>query len=334
MIQPNQPTMFSLLRPLYRLFSFLIVLAIIVQVQPTMQPLSAQAGTPAAPDPVITRWDGQSRFTVMVAGLDRRPGERETLNVRTDALMLVHFDPAGQRVGILHIPRDLFFALPTTVSGETLPLVRVNTLLLRGEGMQAGSGPYYMLDTLQYNFGLYLDAYILFDFEAFTTIVDAIGGIDITTTYDIYDPTYPDMNYGYDPFYLPAGTHHLNGAETLKFARTRHGDNDYVRGVRQLQVVRAIGERATSPEVLPQLLIQAPDLLDVLQNRLYTDLTIADGINLMAFASDLPPENLVTGSLNQAYITHTVNEGESVAIPDRTKLVELLTTVFGEGYGG
>jgi LCP family protein required for cell wall assembly len=295
--------------------------------------LTSQAQT-ATPEPIIAKWDGQSPFTVLVAGLDRRPGAGDTLNVRTDAIMLVRFDPAAETIGILHIPRDLFFALPPTETGEVLPLVRVNTLMLRGEGTQAGYGPYYMMDIIQYNFGMYIDAYVLFDFDAFMTVVDAIGGIDITTTYDIYDASYPDMGIGYDPFYLPAGDHHLDGADALKFARTRHGDNDYLRGVRQLQVIRAIGERATSPEILPTLLIQAPDLLQALEGEVYTDLTVNDAVALGSYAARLPLDQIKTGALNQAYITHTVNEGESVAIPDREKLTELLTEVFGTGYNG
>ncbi|MBC8100258.1 MAG: LCP family protein, partial [Armatimonadetes bacterium] len=245
---------------------------------------------------------------------------------------IAHIDPATQSIGILHIPRDLFFALPPTSDGTPLPLVRVNTLLLRGESIDPGNGVYYLMDTLGYNLGIYIDGYVLFDFEAFVTLIDALGGVDITTTYNIYDPTYPDMNYGYDPFYLPSGTHTLDGATALQFARTRHGDNDYVRGARQLQLLRAIGQRATEPLVLPQLLLQAPDLLAALEGKLYTDLTLTDSVNLLSFAAGIPIEAILTASLNEAYITYTVNEGDSVAIPDRELLPELLTTVFGANY--
>jgi polyisoprenyl-teichoic acid--peptidoglycan teichoic acid transferase len=287
-----------------------------------------------APEEEIRLWDGESRFNILIAGIDRRPGERGTLLVRTDALMVASVDPASGRIGILHIPRDLFFALPPDGGGNALPLVRVNTLLMRGEGMQAGYGPIYMMDTIGYNFGMYIHAYVLFDFEAFVTVVDALGGIDITTNYTISDPTYPSMNYGYDPFYLPKGDHHLDGETALKFARTRHGDNDYVRGNRQLQVFRAIGERATSLEVLPMLIAQAPQLLEDLQGKLYTDLSLGDAIDLGLFAANIPLDDIRLVSLNEAYIIYTVNEGETVAIPDREKLVGLLTEVFGEGYGG
>ena len=56
-------------------------------------------------------WDGKSRFNILVLGMDRRPGARDNLNARTDAIMLVSYDPQNQRVGILDIPRDTYFAV-------------------------------------------------------------------------------------------------------------------------------------------------------------------------------------------------------------------------------
>lgn len=287
------------------------------------------------PEVIIARWDEESRFTIMVAGMDRRPNESNSLQVRTDALMLINIDPETQHVGILHIPRDLFFAMPPTENNPDSPLVRVNTLLLRGEERQEGYGPYMIMDTLQYNLGIYVDAYVLFDFQAFTDIVDALGGVDITTTYPISDPTYPDMNYGFDPFYLEAGEHTLDGETALKFVRTRHSDNDYERGDRQIQMVRAVVEKATSPRILPGLLLQAPELMENLEGNLYTDLTLADAIALARFAADLPDDGIDTGVIERPYITGaSTGDGSSGVIIKRDTIGELLEEVFGEGYSG
>lgn len=281
------------------------------------------------PQPQPSRWDGQSRFTVLFLGMDRRPNARDTLSTRTDAILLLSFDPATNSIGMLHIPRDLHFA---ALDIETL--LRVNTLMLRGNEIQEGYGPYYAMDTIQYNLGMYIDAYVAFDFEAFITLVDAVGGIEITTNYDIIDPTYPDMNYGFDPFYLRAGTHRMDGRTALKFARTRHGDNDYLRGIRQMEVVKAIGLRATEPGVLPGLIRRAPELLSSVERNVYTDLTLGEAVPLLLFAAQLSLDDVQTGSINQAYLTYAFQEGSSVAIPDRSKLPELMESVFGAGYGG
>ncbi len=284
---------------------------------------------PPVPQLENSRWDGERRFTILVMGMDRRPGARDTLSVRTDAVLLVSLNPAADSVGILHIPRDLHVPAP-----DTQPMVRVNTLMLRGEELQEGYGPYYMMDVLQYNFGLFIDAYVAFDFEAFIAIVDILGGVEVTTNYVINDPTYPDMNYGYDPFYLPSGTHLLDGHQALQFARTRHGDNDYLRGERQMQVLTAMGLRATDPAALAQLIANAPQLRQQLEDKIYTDLTTEEMIQLGLFAARVPLDRIQTGAINPEYMDAYYTSGTSVQIPDRERMVELLTRIFGAGYSG
>lgn len=292
---------------------------------------------PAEADTVIGQegapaWDGVSRFTILVMGMDRRPNARDTLSVRTDAMFLVSIKPgatpAESQIGILHLPRDLHF----TPVGTT-DFVRVNSLLVLGEERQEGYGPYYAMDTLQFNLGLYIDRYVAFDFEAFITLVDAVGGVEITTTYTINDATFPDMNYGYTPFILPAGTHLLDGRRALQFARTRHNDNDFERGRRQLQVVRAIQERIAEDGLLPGLIARAPQLFVDLQGKFYTDLTLTDFVQLAQFVGTLPAENLRTDVLDTDYtIEYGLPNGSVVFIPDHARLPELLTAVFGPQY--
>lgn len=278
----------------------------------------------------LPAWDGEERFMLLVMGMDRRPSERSTLQVRTDAILLISIDAVNARIGILHIPRDLHF---TTLDSDNW--TRVNALMQTGERLQEGYGPYYVMDTLQYNLGLYIDRYVLFDFQAFITLIDAMGGIPLTTTYTINDPTYPSMNYGYDPFYLPAGEHLLDGYDALRYARTRHGDNDFLRGVRQMQVIEAVYERMSADGMLANLLSQAPRLLDSLSGNLYTDLTMDDMVQIGQYALDTPAENIITGGINEAHIMlYPVERGRNGYVPDRSTLIELLIRVFGADYAG
>lgn len=273
-------------------------------------------------------WNGEDRFTVLFMGMDRRPNARDTFRTRTDAMLLISIDPGSERIGILHIPRDLHFTPPGTDE-----FIRVNTLMIAGEDLQEGYGPYYAMDTLQYNLGIYIDRYIALDFEAFITLVDAVGGVEITTTYTINDPTYPDMNYGFDPFLLPAGTHMLDGRTALKFARTRHGDNDFLRGVRQMQLITALHKRIASEGMLPRLMRNAPALLDELERNVYTDLSLGDMVALGRYATRISSEEIYTGSINQEFnLVYSLPEGRNAYIPDRVKLPDLMVSVFGERY--
>jgi anionic cell wall polymer biosynthesis LytR-Cps2A-Psr (LCP) family protein len=68
--------------------------------------LVGQMSSSVAQNDVFTparEWDGQSRFTVLVAGLDRRPAET-TLAVRTDALMVVSIDPIKPSLRCVEYP--------------------------------------------------------------------------------------------------------------------------------------------------------------------------------------------------------------------------------------
>jgi polyisoprenyl-teichoic acid--peptidoglycan teichoic acid transferase len=304
-----------------RIFWFMVIFSVLLVI--VIIPAAAQTTEYVRP-----AWDGVSPFTVLIMGIDRRPEEPLSLNYRPDAIMLVRLDPTTQRVGILNIPRDLHFALAD--GGE---LVRVNSLLVRGESRQEGYGPFFMMDTLQYNLGLYIDTYVIFDFDAFITLVDAMGGIEMEITYVISDREFPDMDYGYDPLYLQVGRYQFDGLTALKYARTRHNDDDFQRGQRQLEVLEAIRAKAFEPNTLLNLVQQVPTLQDELQENIYTDIAPAELYNLLQVGVNIPAEQISTQSISKALtITTITTAGNTVRIPDREQLGLLLTDVFGENY--
>jgi polyisoprenyl-teichoic acid--peptidoglycan teichoic acid transferase len=281
---------------------------------------------PTYTPPASKAWDGKSRYTVLVLGMDRRPGARDTLSTRTDVMILVSFDPATRTIGMLHIPRDIHLALPD--SGE---LVRVNTLLVLGEQKAIGYGPYYAMETLQANLGMYIDAYIAFDFEAFITLIDAMGGVVMDIPYEIYDATYPDMNFGYDPFYINAGVQTLDGRTALKYARTRHGDNDYVRGQRQMAVMTAVKDRLTDSLVLQSMLSQVPSLVTELDGNVYSNIAF-DQLTFLGLVMLESKPSVVTGGINTSNSFEYNTPNGVVRIPDREKLAQLLVDTFGSDY--
>ena len=217
---------------------------------------------------VLQPWNGGSRLTVLVMGLDRRPGETG-LSYRTDTMMLISLDRDTNSLGILSIPRDLYVEIPGYSS-----LQRINSAMVLGELQQPNYGPSLAMQTVQYNFGMPVHNFIAMDFQAVTDLVDVLGGVDIEIPYDIVDYEYPDMNFGYDPLILRAGLQHLDGQTALKFARTRHGDNDFERARRQQMVLDALRDRVLNLNMLPQLVVQSPSLFSALADNVYTQLTL------------------------------------------------------------
>lgn len=276
---------------------------------------------------LLTPWNGTSRFTLLLMGLDRRPGE-SGLAYRTDTMMLISLNPVDNTIGILSIPRDLYVEVPGYSQ-----LQRVNTPMVLGELRQPGLGPELAMQTVQYNLGIRVHDYVAVDFNGFIDFIDALGGLDMEIPYPISDPAYPNMNYGYDPFYINAGFQHLDGATALKYARTRHGDNDFQRALRQQMVLNAVRDRLTDTSRLPELIIQSPSLWSALDGNMYTGLTLDQVLQLGLYLKDVPSENISTGVINQSYtMNYTTAEGAAVLVPDRARLGPLMVEVFGASY--
>ncbi len=274
----------------------------------------------------LAPWNGTSRFTILLMGLDRRPGETG-LSYRTDTMMLVSLDPETGSLGILSIPRDLFVEIPQ------YGLQRVNSAMVLGEIQQVNYGPTLAMQTVQYNLGIRVHNYIAVDFQAVIDIINLIGGIEINVPYRIEDYEYPDMNFGYDPLILNAGLQHMDGETALKFARTRHGDSDFQRARRQQMVIFALRDQILNTEMLPQLVIQSPSLLRSFSSNVYTDLTLDQMLQLAMTLKDVSMENMQTGVIDGEYImNYTTAQGAQVVVPRRAQLSQLLTQVFGENY--
>ncbi len=275
----------------------------------------------------LTPWNGVSRFTVLVMGLDRRPGETG-LAYRTDTMLLVSIDPTTQGIGILSIPRDLYVEVPGYSE-----LQRVNTPMVLGELRQPGFGPDLAMQTVQYNLGIRIHDFLAVDFNTFIRFIDSIGGIPMNVPYNISDPLYPDMNYGYDPFYIRAGEQVLDGVTALKYARTRHGDSDFQRAQRQQDVMYAIRDKILNPETLPQIIIQSPSIWASMSDGVYTGMTFEQIIQLGLYLRDIPADNIHTGVINELYtIPYSTTQGASVLVPDREKIGPLMVEVFGLTY--
>lgn len=275
----------------------------------------------------MAAWDGQTRYTIIIAGLDRRE-DQSNEPVRTDSLMLVSIDPANESIGLLSIPRDLWVEIPGQEDRD-----RINRAYFLGEVRGAGGGPRLLQQTVSSNLGMRAHNYVLVDFKVLVDLVDLLGGIEVAIDYTINDERYPDKNYGYDPFYLAPGTHILDGEDALRFARTRHGNNDVLRAGRQQQVIGGIRERVLSINFL-QLIAQVPALLASLSENLQTGLDIQQIVQLAFFAKDVEADNIKMRVMNFEYLQEYTTEKyqQQVLIPIVERLPVLLRETFGDDY--
>jgi LCP family protein required for cell wall assembly len=275
------------------------------------------------PGEPLPRWDGTERVNVLMMGIDQR--EQEQGPWRTDTMMVLTIDPVTMSGGMLSIPRDLWVPIPGYEEG------RINTAHYLGDLYDyPGGGPALAAKTVQYNFGIPIQYYARLNFTAFEQLVDLIGGIDVYVEEEIVDPIYPDEAYGYDPLYISAGWQHFDGEMALKYARTRHSaGGDFDRAKRQQQVILAVFEQVTRLDLLPQLAPRVPELWKTLQSSVVTNLSLEQIIALAQLASEVAPENIRYGVVDENYTQFwETPDGQQVLIPVRDRVRELRDYLF------
>ena len=223
------------------------------------------AGGLAAGGYALWRWTGTlPRTNMLILGLDRRSEQNSV--VRSDTMILATVYPAGPRVALLSIPRDLYVEIPGNGTN------RINTAHFWGENEAEGGGAQLAMQTVAQNLGVPVEHYVRVDFGAFRAIIDAVGGIDVVVEEAIVDDAYPTDDYGTMRIEIPAGPQHMDGETALRYARSRHGSSDFDRARRQQQILTALARRLLEPQVWPAL----PAVAQVAMEDLDTDLTARD----------------------------------------------------------
>jgi LCP family protein required for cell wall assembly len=260
-------------------------------------------------------WTGQERVNILLLGIDQRPGENAE-QTRSDSMIVLTIDPATKTAGMLSIPRDLYVSM---LDGR---LDRINTAHALG-------GPKNAMKTVEYNFGLPIHHYMRINFAGVIALIDLVGGIDVYVDQAIDDPAYPDNNYGYDPFKIAAGFQHLDGATALKYARTRHGANDFYRIRRQQQVIMAVRDKAQDPATFAALIAKAPQVRRTLAGSFDTDLNQTELVQLALLAKGINKDKISRVALDETATQYwTTPTGASVLIPIRDRVRQLRDLLY------
>jgi LCP family protein required for cell wall assembly len=282
-----------------------------------------EAGSPAGEDE-LAPWDDPRRVTILLLGIDQRAGEEGTFP--TDTIMLFSLDPVGQTGAILSIPRDLWVDYPGVAEPG-----RINTANVLGDELNypGGGGPALAVKTVERNLGVKVNYYVLINFDVFTTLVDAVGPIEVCPPEPIDDDAYPDGSYGTITIHFDAGCQELDAERLLQYARTRHGDSDIARSGRQQEVILAVRQKVLSAGGVTKLLPQAPALWQSVQDNIRTNLPFEDMVSLALKAEEIPSGNIRQGqiSFEEVYLS-TTPEGDSILVPIGTDIRLLIEDLF------
>ena len=244
--------------------------------------------------------------TFLILGVDQRSDEAGP--TRTDVIVAAHTDPAQNRAVLMSFPRDLWLEQP---SGNAN---RINTAAFVGYAADdPHAGPRYLAQTLQRNFDIATQGYLLVNFDGFTRIVDAAGGVDVDVRSPIVDTQYPTADYGVTTIRFEAGPQHLDGEQALIYVRTRHQDSDFGRAARQQQVIQGLAKAL----LLPAGWLRIPGVAGAVLSATQSDLTPADYPALAQLALFLATGRVESVVLGNDYTTPwTTPNGAYVLLPN------------------
>ncbi|MBI3159894.1 MAG: LCP family protein [Chloroflexi bacterium] len=244
------------------------------------QPLPPSAELAAKP------WDGASRVTMLVMGLDLRDWEAGQGAPRTDTMILLTIDPASKTAGMLSIPRDLWVNVPGAGYNK------INSAYQIGEGSQLpGGGPGLAVATVEEFLGIEINYYAVVDFNAFVTFIDLIGGIEV----DVPETIKVDIIDKEKTIKIRAGRQTLPGAYALAYARARNSENgDFDRALRQQQVILGIRQRILDypTEIVFE---KGPEIWNTIITGVKTNIAFGEAFQLALLGMQIDVSNIKRG---------------------------------------
>jgi len=149
-------------------------------------------------------------FNLLIVGSDTRADLEDAKNFggaaapggqRSDVILIVRVDPATHRAAMFSIPRD------TVVQIAGGGRNKINAAF--------ANGPSQLVQTIEQNFGIQINHYLLINFDGFQSIVNAIGGIKMNFPFPARD-AFSGLKVS------TTGCMRLGGVQALALARSRH----------------------------------------------------------------------------------------------------------------
>jgi LCP family protein required for cell wall assembly len=274
-------------------------------------------GTAPGQDPPPPAWTGTERLNVLLLGIDSRGETSATKN--TDTMIVLSLDPVNKTAAMLSIPRDVYIDRPGVFQDK------VNAAYAFG-------GYDLARRVVEDLLGIRLNAYALVDFDAFTQIVDAVGGVVIDVKRPVRDESYPTPDYGIERIDITAGPQLMDGSTALRFARSRHDTNDYSRAQRQQLVLSALRIRLADGDFLRSL----PALVDRVGSAVQTNFDPANVLPLAQVGSGIDGDAVRSevlypcgGAYPHCELQATTSGQHGfILLPDRPKIRDLAAALF------
>jgi LCP family protein required for cell wall assembly len=259
------------------------------------------------PAPVGILSHPKDQVNILLLGSDQRPNDG---GFRTDTIQLLTVNPQEGTVKLTAFPRDLYVYIP----GYTMQ--RINTAMGWG-GFEA------LANTMEYNFGVKPEYYVLINFWSFKDVIDSIGGITISIGRDLCD-----QRDAFGWYCVSQGTMWMDGESALWYVRSRYSTSDLDRGRRQQEVLDAIFDKLMSLDSLQR----APELYEIYKHNVTTNLDLDFITSLIPLAYHLADSHQVERyaiGAGQVY-NWTNTSAAMVLVPIREAVLDVMRQAISE----
>ncbi len=151
----------------------------------------------------------------------------------TDVMMIVSINPIQKTIKLVSFMRDSY-----TYMDQFDRYAKLNAACANG-------GPGYLVETIEDDYKIEIDGYVMVDFDSFVQVIEVLGGVTLNV---------PDYIVSHINFMMKevkgkplskGGVQTLDGYQALAFSRIRYSDanGDISRVARQRQVINALIER-------------------------------------------------------------------------------------------
>ena len=182
---------------------------------------------------------------------------------------------------------------------------------------EARPGMAALRDTVSRTLGIHIDYYVLVDFAGFVDLVDAIGGVRITSR-ETMDIRMSPAKEGEEDLilHITPGRHTLDGRSALVYVRNRTDTSDLVRTRRQRCFVReVVGQVSPSTVVL-----NFDRIARAISRYARTDIPLLILPDLIQVVADVEKTDIATMAIQPGYLADTINyRGLPVLNIDRTR---------------
>ena len=200
----------------------------------TPAPTTAKPTQPAPPPSTassISTPNASRIFTMYIQGIDSRNGLKYAS--RSDVNILAVVNMNSKQLLLITTPRDYY--VPMSALGGARDKLTHN----------GWYGVWSVMDTMRMLYGVYPNYYFRCDFSGFKRVIDAMGGITVWSSKAF-------SAHGYD---FVEGNNYMDGGKALVYARERYafGGGDAIRGFHQMDIIKAVINKAMSTSVLSNL---------------------------------------------------------------------------------